>query len=253
MTGHPMREEDFELCVLGALEGMEREAIESHVSECPACAQRVTEARGRLALIALAAPPAEPSADVLKYLRQRIREDVAAAALPARSRGWGVSWTAAALAACVLLAFLAVTMWIQNRRLDRQIAALRSRQQAQEHENREMAKLAAAPDLMIVSLSSTPGTPKAEARVVCSMQMGMLYYDGDLQPTPPNQSYQLWLIPMQGEPINAGVFNPAPGENSRWMFQIPPGLVPRAFGVTLEPAGGMPHPTGPQVLAGPIS
>ncbi len=254
MTGHPIREEDFELRALGALEGLEREELESHVSECPACAQRLAEARGRLTLLALVAPPTEPSAEILHRLRQRIREEAAAVPLSAQSSRWAIPWTAVAMAAaCMLLAVLAVSMWAQNRRLDRQLGVLRSQQQAQERQNREMAKLAAAPDLMIVSLASSPGTPKAEARVVCSMQMGMLYYDGDLQPTPPKQSYQLWLIPMQGEPINAGVFNPVAGENSRWMSKIPAGVAPKSFAVTLEPAGGVPHPTGPQVLAGPVS
>ena len=34
---------------------------------------------------------------------------------------------------------------------------------------------------------------------------------------------------------------------------VPPGMVAKAFAVTLEPQGGMPQPTGPKVLVGVVS
>ena len=37
MNNHPTREEDFDLYALGALEGDEKLAIESHVSGCSEC------------------------------------------------------------------------------------------------------------------------------------------------------------------------------------------------------------------------
>jgi anti-sigma-K factor RskA len=36
-------------------------------------------------------------------------------------------------------------------------------------------------------------------------------------------------------------------------MKIPPGVLPKAFAVTLEPAGGKPQPTGPKVLVGAAS
>ena len=98
-----------------------------------------------------------------------------------------------------------------------------------------------------------PGMPKAMGRVTYSKNMGMLMYDGTAEPAPAGKSYQLWVMPMQGDPINAGVFNPSSGEISHWMMKLPEGVTPKAFAVTLEPAGGMPHPTGPKVLAGAVS
>ncbi len=75
MNGHPTREEDFDLYALGALEGDEKRAIESHVATCESCAQRLAEARGRIALLALAAPPAAPSSAVKARLMSRIRAE----------------------------------------------------------------------------------------------------------------------------------------------------------------------------------
>jgi anti-sigma-K factor RskA len=37
------------------------------------------------------------------------------------------------------------------------------------------------------------------------------------------------------------------------MVKLPQGMAAKAFAVTLEPAGGMPQPTGPMVLVGPVS
>jgi anti-sigma-K factor RskA len=52
-------------------------------------------------------------------------------------------------------------------------------------------------------------------------------------------------------PISAGVFvQGSPGEDAVRTAQVAPNTQPKAFAVTLEPAGGMPQPTGPKVLVG---
>jgi len=58
-NGHPTREEDFDLYVLGALEGDEKQAIESHLAACADCARKLAAARGRVAAISFAAPRVE--------------------------------------------------------------------------------------------------------------------------------------------------------------------------------------------------
>ena len=83
-----------------------------------------------------------------------------------------------------------------------------------------------------------------------NMKMGMLMFDGEVAPAPTAKSYQLWVIPTDGNPINAGVFNPTTGHADHWMMKMPPGLSPKMFAITLEPTGGMPQPTGPMVLMG---
>ena len=53
-----------------------------------------------------------------------------------------------------------------------------------------------------------------------------------------------------GKPISAGVFNPEGGRTDHWMMKLPQGIAAKEFAVSLEPAGGMPQPTGPMVLIG---
>jgi len=91
------------------------------------------------------------------------------------------------------------------------------------------------------------------ARVLYNSRRGMLVYNGHLPPPVSGKSYQLWLVPMNGAPISAGVFNPAEGEMSSMMAKVPAGISAKTFAVTLEPAGGMPAPTGPMILVGPVS
>ena len=71
MNGHPQFDEDFDLYAMGALEGEEKLALESHLRQCAECAAKLEEASSRMALLALAAPSeAAPSVVKERLLRQ---------------------------------------------------------------------------------------------------------------------------------------------------------------------------------------
>jgi anti-sigma-K factor RskA len=266
MNNHPTREEDFDLYALGALEGDEKLAIESHISGCANCARKLAEAQGRISLLAFAAPQSEPSPLVKERLMAQIhasRESAAAPARAPRASGsasvgglFGRWWAAVLVPVGAALAIATIVLWNQKVQLDRQLAEMHAtieQQQAQLDEARDMAHLFEAKDTITVALAPKQGTPPSSAHVMYNAKMGMLMYDGKLDPTPADKSYQLWLVPMSGDPINAGVFNPVAGQPNHWMMKLPPGTLPKAFAITLEPAGGMPHPTGPMVLVGAVS
>ena len=62
------------------------------------------------------------------------------------------------------------------------------------------------------------------------------------------QAYQLWLID-DGERADGGTFSvDEDGYDSHYVSSPRPLGEYEAFGVTIEPAGGSPGPTGPQVL-----
>jgi anti-sigma-K factor RskA len=267
MNAHPTREEDFDLYALGVLEGDEKLAIESHVAECAPCARRLAEARGRIAMLALAAPRVEPSPAVKQRLMAQVRADpeagrravLAPAITPVpksreRASSFFDRWRAAVLVpAFAVLAIAAVVLWMDNRDLDRQLAALRTsaqQQQQQLNEAREVADMMESGDTVTVALAQQPGMPQGSAHVMYNAKMGMLMYDGEIAPAPVAKSYQLWLVPAAGKPISAGVFNPVSGRADHWMMKLPQGVEPKMFAVSLEPAGGMPQPTGPMVLIG---
>ena len=94
------------------------------------------------------------------------------------------------------------------------------------------------------SLAPMPGMVKGDGEVMYNEKMGLLMYDGWIAPPPEDKSYQLWVVPMEGKPISVGVFNPATSDTAHWMTKVPEGIDPKMFAVTLEPAGGMPQPTG---------
>jgi anti-sigma-K factor RskA len=268
MTGHPTREEDFDLYALGALEGAERQAIESHLASCADCARKLAEARGRIALLALAAPPVEASPAVKQRLMRQVRADAELTAAvrqtsPSTRRGtlehdrapgfFSRWWTAVLVPAGAVLAIATILLWTENRQLDRQLAALRAAAQQQEQqlaEAREVAEMMESQDTVTVELAQQSGMPSGTAHVIYNAKLGMLMYDGQIAPAPPAKSYQLWLVPAAGKPISVGVFNPVSGRADHWIIKLPQGIEPKEFAVSLEPAGGMPQPTGPMVLVG---
>ena len=262
MSGtHPTREEDFDLFALGALDGDEKAAFEAHLASCAACSAKLAEATGRMAMLALAAPPASPAPGVKERLMRQVlatgRGPVdSAARMTPEKEGILTRWWGLLLPVAGAFALASVLLWLHNEQLNRQIAELRitvDQQQKQIAQAHEIAELMTARDTVVVSLAMQKNQPEGTARVLYNAQHGMLVYDGHLAPTPSGMSYQLWLVPMSGAPISAGVFNPAKGEMNSIMAKVPPGTAAKAFAVTLEPAGGMPAPTGPMILVGPVS
>jgi anti-sigma-K factor RskA len=263
MNGHPTREEDFDLYALGALEGEEKQAIESHVAQCAACSRKLGEAQGRIALLALGAPHVEPSLGLKERLMSRVHRtpERQPARFPAvdteRAGGYFGRWWGAVLApAAVVLALAAFFLWKENSRLDRQVAELRAAMQEQQKQldyARNVAHLMEAKDTITVSLAPMPGMPNGAVKVMYNAKMGMVMYDGWIEPPPEDKSYQLWVVPMEGKPISVGVFNPATSDSAHWLTKVPEGVPARAFAITLEPAGGTSAPTGPKVLVGPVS
>jgi anti-sigma-K factor RskA len=251
-NGHPTRDEDFDLLALGAIEGEERQAIEAHVAACVDCARKLAEARGRMAMLSFAAPQVAASAAVKQRLMARIRGEAAAAAAPAPA-AFGRLWNAILVPAAIALAALTIFLWHENRALDHRLAALHASMDQQQHqldEARELAELMTSRSTITVPLAQEAGMPKGSAHVMYNAKMGMVMYDGEIAPAPAAKAYQLWLVPVKGDPISLGVFS---GQPDHWMMKVPEGMPPKWFQVTLEPAGGMPHPTGPMVLMGMVS
>lgn len=74
-NGHPIREEDFELFALGGFASDEWAHIQAHIDSCPECTRKLAEARGRIALLPLAAPKQNPPAAVKRRLLEKIRAE----------------------------------------------------------------------------------------------------------------------------------------------------------------------------------
>lgn len=265
MSVQHIREEDLELLALGVIAGEECESFRAHISSCAECSRNFAAARGCVALFALAAPAQAPSSAAREKLLQKIRtEGLSVAdrsrktqlenrpiAVPRRARWWSSVWVPAA----AILAIATILLWINNRALDNQLQQMQRAEQqfeAQAEHEKNLVAFFSAQDTQAVILAAKPSVPKgAWARVKFNSRLGMVCYTGDLPAPPPHMEYQMWIVPMEGQPISAGAFMPASFSNGKMcMAKMPHGIDCKSFAVTVEPMGGMPHPTGPQVLSG---
>jgi len=107
--------------------------------------------------------------------------------------------------------------------------------------------------MRIVALQNTEAAPDATGNLVISAdgEHGTLVVDG-LPPLGPALQYQLWLIKDE-QRTNGGVFSvDDAGYGALWIYAPAPLSSYPAFGVTVEPAGGSPGPTGEKVLGGSL-
>ena len=107
-----------------------------------------------------------------------------------------------------------------------------------------------------VTLTRSKEAPVPQGKVTYVADKGtLLFVASNLDPLDTYKVYELWLIPANGQaPVPAGIFHPdARGNASVVLPKLPPGLVAKAFGITIEDEGGSETPTMPIVLSGSAS
>jgi anti-sigma-K factor RskA len=287
MPAYHIPAEDLDLLTLGALDlaedPAERQTMERHLRECAECQRGLVAAQARMAIVALAAPQQKPSPRAKEQLMTRIAATaqdrsaqgataIAAPVAASRVPGSQVDgpqmpgihqpnrtvWTLAWAGLAFGLAVAAILLWTGNERLSREMQGLRQdtaqlQQQFQQNEeqNHTLIQLFTAQDTQHIVLTPVAGQSSRPARVEYNARRGLLFYTGTLPTPAAGRSYQLWLVPVSGNPISAGVFAPDPGGRASVVLPpLPLGVAAKAFAVTIEPSGGMPQPTGPKVQVG---
>lgn len=95
------------------------------------------------------------------------------------------------------------------------------------------------PAYIAVTMKGLPVSPNSVAVVYWDKTSGNVYISANSLPSPETgKQYQLWAL-VDGKPVDAGVFN-----MNGAMQQMKVITNADAFAVTLEPAGGVPAPTG---------
>jgi anti-sigma-K factor RskA len=227
---------------LGALDADERAAVEAGLSRFPECQAELAQYGIVVHGLARAVPEHMPPA--------RLKPALLAAAVPPRTRpGWWQRLIETlntprlapklAVAALILAGVVLITPFVVQVLATRQ--QLAADQQAQ-------AILAASSES--VRLNGTQNAPGAQATIhfrpeerYAALQVS------NLPPLPQAQAYQLWLADSRGRRWSGAVFNTnASGESLVLVScRVPMANIVR-FGVSVEPAGGSPAPTGPPML-----
>ncbi len=256
--------EDLALYAMQALAADEMAAVAAAVRDNPEAQQELARIQGDLALVALSADQQSVPAGSFERFRSRMREGATAPdsmtqttyeiapAVRRRSR-WATftPWViAAALAiACSVLGYRVSSL---NDAVDDE-SRLVSNLAAKASHAQQLLELLNAPDAQRVTLTATKNTPAPIARTVYLAERGALMMEANnLKPAPAGKTYELWVIPASGAaPVPAGTFNPnAQGYASVVLPKLPSGVPAKAFGITIENAGGSATPTMPIILSG---
>jgi anti-sigma-K factor RskA len=278
MTGNEHIDvEDLAMYALALLDAGEAASIRAHLETCADCRAELGQVRADLAMYALTTEPAQlpegarerfvaslddkastgsaPGSGMRVVAGGRVQQPQAAEVQSRRSPVvFTLAWAGWAVAAAVAVVALG---------LHRERDALRSSLALQTQETARLENSAlqlqqifrglSAPGAVKVSLTVPKEQPNPSARATYDQHTGTLMLQaGNLTPLAPNKVYELWLIPANGKsPIPAGIFRPDAKGNANLLIAGMRDAVPaKAFGITVEHAGGSPTPTLPIVLAG---
>jgi anti-sigma-K factor RskA len=245
-----------EIYALGALDGRDLNEFEAHLaSGCPICEAYVRETRETLILLHKSLNPEVPSAALKAHVLQRIAPPIAAPATEGKgssfSRNWwglGIGAFATAAVAFVLTSNLNHTK-SELEKTKAQLAAA----QTESAQKDEQLQLLASPDIRLVDLKGLEAAPAAQAKFFWNptARQGILLAKG-LPKTSADKAYELWGI-AGDEPVPAGVFSVDElGQAKFHMPALAQGKNFDKFAITVEPAAGVPKPTGPMVLLGSL-
>ncbi len=251
MTEHEQYGDLAGAYAFGALDAADRAAFERHLSACAECRQLVADAR----LLADALPHTLTPVDPPAALRHRIMMAAAPAATATPFRWF-------AIAAALLAAISGTVAWTQYRQVTTSQAAAAQSQgqlealqaqlsalQSQADTARQAIDILAADDVSRVELKGQPAAPASTGRAYWSASRGLLFSAVNLPPLPAGRVYQLWYV-TAAAPVSAALVTPDAAGRYTLITRAPAGVTPTAFAVTIEPAGGLPAPSGAFYLRG---
>ena len=258
MKTHDQFAEDLALYALDELTGSEREELEAHLGTCAACRRELQALRGDLGLLGLSSSGPQPPARSKDRLMRAIAAEargVSSSPSPARRRLWATLIPAFAALGLLLVVFVLAR---NNSYMHDQIAELAGHNQDQaiqlDRLNEEM-RLLTAPDAVHVSLNpqKSPKQPNGTA-IFSPSRNRMMFMASNMPQVPAGKAYELWIIPMNGAPMPAGVFKPDEHGNAMMMdHKMPAGVEAKAFAITVENEEGSNKPTSPIMLMGEVS
>lgn len=254
--------EELALYAAGALTEDESAEIKVHLQRCGLCREELAHATEDVALLMMSVEE-QPLPSGAK---QRLMSRVAAAAdrqalggtelieMPKRRKMAASFWTAWGAAAALLV--VSIGLEVKIRDLSARVAQERQAAEAQDELNaraRKVLSLLSSENAQRVELTAAKVHPVPSARATYLASQGALVLmANNLPQLSKDKTYELWIIPADGKgPIPAGLLRPdAGGQASVVLPEIPIGVGAKAFGITIEKAGGSDTPTLPILLSG---
>lgn len=249
---------------LGALDILDRKPVEAHIQACLPCAQLAREYQEIASSLPYGVPLLDPPADLKEKVMGQIamQPQTPLPTTPAPSR-WQRFWSsldallrprAVGIALVGAVAVLALTIWVialetdlNSERTASQTLAENLRQQQQTW------AWALLPAVRKYALGGTDAAPRAWGTMLFegTSQQGMLVV-ADMAPLSGDKVYQLWLV-QDNQRTSGGTFAVDTSGRAQLRVWAPQPLTAyQSMGVTIEPVGGSPGPTGPRVLRGPM-
>ena len=248
--------------VLDALDAQDREAFEAHLETCDVCRGEVQSLRPVVDALGQAVPQVTPRPE----LRARVLAGVTGVSppvvrpVPARSAWTGWLPLAASLLVAAGLGLYARQLQGRLSTLETRLERAELRAAAAERDTLEARGVAddarralsvvTSPDLARITLSGRPAAPGASANALWSRNRGMVFAVAGLPAAPSGRVYQVWVLTAK-VPVSAGLLSLDSSGRATAIFQTPVDILPpTGVAVTLEPAGGVPQPTGEMYLLG---
>ncbi|GAB4581955.1 MAG: hypothetical protein Fur0022_47070 [Anaerolineales bacterium] len=280
-------EELFPFYALGVLTPEEKARVEAYIRSDPLAKARLDDMRAAAQALPYEASPVPPSGAVKKALMARVKADRAQPAIvPSENwlqtlRRWLASpaFSTAALAGLVLMGVwianlqaqtnqvvaesrtlqaTATALIAENEALQTSLTALQQENNLLRDEilsNQELIALLTDSERQEFTIPGTEFQPHAQATLLVGSEEDTraVLLVANLPALPADRVYQFWLI-GEGGPIGAGLFEAnAHGQAVLMVHSDGPILSFEAVGVSIEPSGGSPQPTGNIVLLGNLS
>lgn len=241
---------------LGAADADERAFFEANLSRCPQVAAELADYAALKTALHYSAPLVQPPAALGDRLMESIqRQTSPTITFPAKPRQpirlrRDVQTLLSVAAIIVLIASNAfwIFQWERNRIQQQQITAALSDQ------SQILALIASgrASRVQLSAVSSTQSTAPAATLICDPSGTVALLYVRNFPASPPDKVYQLWMR-HNGQPVNIGLFKVDAAGTSTVVLTAPQAINTfEATGITLEPAGGSPIPTGQAIVRGAL-
>lgn len=252
MSVHEQFAEDLALHALGVLQGPEKRALEQHLDECASCRSELSELQADAALLALTATGPAPSSRVREQLLKATAPEPRVVQVVPRRRSWAFAFAFSAAAA---LALIAAFLWNENRGLKGTLAEANrsfSEQQDQLRQAQDLVNTLTSQESRRITLVAAKSVPQPQGKIFyLPGKARLVFLASNMAQLPPNRVYELWLIPLTGAPIPAGLFKAdAHGSGSIVNPPLQAGVEAKAFAITVEPEGGSPAPTSQIIMLG---